>query len=77
MRDGVWQLVASTDMLPKIGDYFATERLGVPVLIRKEADGYYAFRNVCTHRHCRLATGTGNAPQSNALTTVGNLEATD
>ena len=63
LRQQVWQLVATTDMLPNVGDYVTVDRLGVPLLLRNEADGFYAYRNVCAHRHCRLATGHGNSPQ--------------
>ncbi|TWU08317.1 aromatic ring-hydroxylating oxygenase subunit alpha [Stieleria varia] len=64
LRARGWQLVATTGMLAKPGDYFATERLGVPLVIRNHDGQYVAFRNVCAHRSCRIAKpGKGHTEQ--------------
>ncbi|MCO8122439.1 Rieske 2Fe-2S domain-containing protein [Stieleria sp. TO1_6] len=63
LRRGSWQLVGCTSMAPDDGDYFAIDRLGVPILVRNDGGHYFAFHNVCAHRSCRLASGSGNSAQ--------------
>ena len=63
LRKRTWQLIGCSNDLPREGAYVAVERLGVPLLVRREADGCFAYHNVCVHRGCRLASGNGNSPQ--------------
>ncbi|MCA9136759.1 MAG: Rieske 2Fe-2S domain-containing protein, partial [Planctomycetales bacterium] len=63
LRGVTWQLVASTAMFRKDGDFVTAERHGVPVLVRRQDGGFFAFHNVCAHRGCRLASGVGHSPQ--------------
>lgn len=63
LRERTWQLVATTEMFRSHGDYVAVERHGIPILIRRHEDRFLAFHNVCAHRGCRLATGSGNSPE--------------
>ena len=63
LRDGAWQLLACTESFRQNGSYVATERHGIPVVIRRHEDRFLAFHNVCAHRGCRLATGTGHSPE--------------
>lgn len=63
LRDGAWQLVGANSEIPRDGDYFAMDRLKVPLLIRRDQGKVRAFHNVCAHRGSRLAAGPGNSDQ--------------
>ena len=56
-----WVLVADLQDLREPGD-FVTDTIGTePVIVVRSSDGELrAFSNVCTHRGCLLAEGTGN-----------------
>jgi nitrite reductase/ring-hydroxylating ferredoxin subunit len=56
------QLIAYTADLPEIGDYYATDIAGKPILIVRGKDGEAkAFLNACRHRGVKIAEGCGNA----------------
>ncbi len=55
LRRDCWQLVASASQLPRIGDTLGCECLGVPVLVRRETEGFIALHNACAHRQCLIA----------------------
>ncbi|HLG88742.1 MAG TPA: aromatic ring-hydroxylating dioxygenase subunit alpha [Alphaproteobacteria bacterium] len=57
------QLIALSADLPKIGDYFATDIAGKPILLVRGKDGKArAFLNACRHRGVKLAEeGCGHA----------------
>jgi carnitine monooxygenase subunit len=55
------QLIALTADIPNVGDYYATDIAGKPVLITRGKDGKaQAFLNACRHRGVKLAEGCGN-----------------
>ena len=48
--------------IPKPGDFFTRDDLGIPVIITRDNDGKaHALLNICTHRAARLKEGFGNA----------------
>jgi phenylpropionate dioxygenase-like ring-hydroxylating dioxygenase large terminal subunit len=56
------QAIALTGDLPEIGDYYATEIAGKPILLVRGKDGVArAFLNACRHRGVKLAEGCGHA----------------
>jgi phenylpropionate dioxygenase-like ring-hydroxylating dioxygenase large terminal subunit len=56
------QLIALSADLPKVGDYYATDIAGRPILIIRGKDGKaHAFLNACRHRGVKLAEGCGHA----------------
>ena len=56
------QLIALSADLPNVGDYFATDIAGRPILIVRGKDGKaHAFLNACRHRGVKLAEGCGHA----------------
>ena len=58
-----WHFVATKSELPKNGDFLTLDLLGHPVLIRNFEGKFYAFQNVCAHRHCTLTReACGNSP---------------
>ena len=64
LREGSWQLIASSCQLSKPGDYVATDRLGVALIVRNFDGKLSAVKNVCAHRHCRLVDdATGNSKE--------------
>lgn len=55
-----WQLAAKTSDVPEHGSFFATELLGEPLLLTRDADGRLnGFYNVCRHRAGPVAVGCG------------------
>lgn len=50
-----WHLVATTAEFPQVGSFKTCDLLGVPIVMRRHADGIAAFVNVCAHRFARLA----------------------
>jgi phenylpropionate dioxygenase-like ring-hydroxylating dioxygenase large terminal subunit len=55
------QLIALSADLPNIGDYYATDIAGRPILIVRGKDGQArAFLNACRHRGVKLAEGRGH-----------------
>jgi phenylpropionate dioxygenase-like ring-hydroxylating dioxygenase large terminal subunit len=58
-----WHFVATRSELPRNGDFVALDLFGHPVLIRNFGGEYFAFQNVCAHRHCTLTRdSSGNSP---------------
>ena len=56
-----WQPVARTEALARPGDYVASDLLGEPLVITRDAEGgLRAFSNVCRHRAAPVARGKGN-----------------
>ena len=57
-----WQLIASENTLPKVGDYYATRIVGTDILLIRGTDGRLrGFKNVCRHRGAKLLQqGHGN-----------------
>ena len=48
--------------IPKPGDFFTRDDLGIPTIITRDNDGKaHALLNICTHRAARLKEGFGNA----------------
>jgi phenylpropionate dioxygenase-like ring-hydroxylating dioxygenase large terminal subunit len=57
----VWNLVGRLDYVPKPGDYFTIDLVGIPVIIMRGQDGQVrAFLNSCRHRGAKLLDGEGN-----------------
>lgn len=56
-----WQPVGRADMVARVGDYFACEVVGEPLVVTHGVDGELrAFYNVCRHRGATIAQGKGN-----------------
>jgi phenylpropionate dioxygenase-like ring-hydroxylating dioxygenase large terminal subunit len=56
-----WICLGREEEIPAIGDYFATDLVGEPVLIIRTSTGAVkALSNVCRHRGMPLLTGSGN-----------------
>ena len=56
-----WICLGREEEIPAIGDYFATDLVGEPVLIIRASTGVVkALSNVCRHRGMPLLTGSGN-----------------
>jgi nitrite reductase/ring-hydroxylating ferredoxin subunit len=53
----VFVKVASKEEVPE-GKIKLVEANGTPVLLANIAGGYYAIGNKCTHRGCKLSSGT-------------------
>ncbi len=49
-----WLVVGNVNDAPSDGDFFTTELLGRPILVRNVNGVLHTFLNVCTHRHCML-----------------------
>jgi phenylpropionate dioxygenase-like ring-hydroxylating dioxygenase large terminal subunit len=57
-----WICFGREDWLPNVGDYFAFERFGEPlVALRDATSAVRVYSNVCRHRWHRVAEGRGNA----------------
>lgn len=57
----VWNFVGRADLMPKLGDYLATDVAGIPIILIRAKDGEIrAFANSCRHRGTKLLTGEGN-----------------
>jgi nitrite reductase/ring-hydroxylating ferredoxin subunit len=55
------QLIALSADIPNVGDYYATDIAGKPILITRGKDGKAkAFLNACRHRGVKLAEGCGH-----------------
>ncbi len=51
----VWNFIGRADRIPKTGDYFAFDYVGVPIIVMRGRDGAVrAFANTCRHRGARL-----------------------
>lgn len=58
----VWNFVGREDCVPKPGDYFTLEFVGIPVVLMRGQDNRVrAFANTCRHRGCQIAEGAGNS----------------
>src|SRR5579859_2095749 len=56
-----WQPVGRADMVARVGDFFACEVVGEPLVITRGQDNRLrAFYNVCRHRAMLVAKGKGN-----------------
>ena len=56
-----WQPVGRADMVARVGDFFACEVVGEPLVITRDQDHKLrAFYNVCRHRAMLVAKGKGN-----------------
>lgn len=56
-----WQVVGREDLVARVGDYFACEVTGEPLVVTRGTDGVLrAFSNVCRHRAGAVAVGKGN-----------------
>ncbi|MCP4766640.1 MAG: Rieske (2Fe-2S) protein [Gammaproteobacteria bacterium] len=56
-----WICLGREEEIPAIGDYFATDLVGEPVLIIRTSTGAVkALSNVCRHRGMPLLDGSGN-----------------
>lgn len=56
-----WNFIGRADRIPKAGDYFTLEFVGVPVVVVRGNDGAVrAFANSCRHRGSVVALGEGN-----------------
>jgi choline monooxygenase len=51
-----WHLVGVASSVPKSGDYFSADVIGIPVIVRNFDGALVALRNVCAHRQCQLVT---------------------
>jgi choline monooxygenase len=59
-----WHGVGSLDDIPRDGDFFTTEVLGQPLIVRNHRGEPRAFLNVCAHRHTLLTHAErGSAPR--------------
>jgi phenylpropionate dioxygenase-like ring-hydroxylating dioxygenase large terminal subunit len=50
-----WHFVCLIEDLARPGDYFSGEVLGIPIVCRNVDGEIRAFKNVCLHRHSRIA----------------------
>lgn len=51
----VWNFLGRADRIPKIGDYFAIDYVGVPLIVIRDRDNSIkAYANSCRHRGSRL-----------------------
>ncbi len=58
-----WHFVGTKSELRRNGDFVTLDLFGHPVLVRNFDGQYYAFQNVCAHRHCTLThAACGNSP---------------
>lgn len=56
-----WIAVARVDQLANPGDYLVYDFFGDSIIVAKDKGGNInAFSNVCIHRGCPIATGSGN-----------------
>lgn len=56
-----WVAVARVDQLINPGDYLTYDFFGDPIILACNKQGQInAFSNVCLHRACPIASGTGN-----------------
>ncbi|MBK8064330.1 MAG: aromatic ring-hydroxylating dioxygenase subunit alpha [Betaproteobacteria bacterium] len=56
-----WNFFGRADRIPKPGDYFAVDFVGVPLLVIRGKDGQVrAFSNSCRHRGAAMLRGDGN-----------------
>ncbi len=51
-----WHLGATKSELPNSGDFITVELFGYPVQIRNFNGQFFAYENICTHRHCLLSS---------------------
>jgi phenylpropionate dioxygenase-like ring-hydroxylating dioxygenase large terminal subunit len=64
LRQRSWQLIGTQSMVKNPGDFVATERFGIPVMLRNHDGELTALRNVCAHRNCQIAEqGCGHAAE--------------
>lgn len=57
-----WNLVGRTDYVPRPGDYFTVDLVGIPVVVIRGRDGVVrAFVNSCRHRGTKLLDGDGHS----------------
>ncbi len=56
-----WVAVSRTDQLANPGDYLVYDFFGDSIIVARDKDGVInAFSNVCIHRACPIAEGSGN-----------------
>ena len=54
----VWNFIGRADRIPKTGDHFSLDYVGVPIIVIRDRDGSVkAFANTCRHRGARLIDG--------------------
>ncbi len=57
-----WVCVGRADQIPEAGDYFTTTLCDDPIIVVRDRGGEpRAYSNVCRHRGCVIATGSGNS----------------
>jgi choline monooxygenase len=57
-----WVCVGRAEQVPDAGDYFTMTLCNEPVIVVRDREaGVRAFSNVCRHRGCVVATGSGNS----------------
>ena len=56
-----WNFIGRADRIPKPGDYFTLDFVGVPVVVVRGSDSEVrAFANTCRHRGSLVMSGEGN-----------------
>jgi phenylpropionate dioxygenase-like ring-hydroxylating dioxygenase large terminal subunit len=56
-----WNFMGRADQIPRAGDYFTVDYVGVPLLIVRDGQGTLrAFSNSCRHRGSAIAEGEGH-----------------
>jgi choline monooxygenase len=54
----VWNFIGRADRIPRTGDHFSLDYVGVPIIVLRDRDGSVkAFANTCRHRGARLIDG--------------------
>lgn len=54
----VWNFIGRADRIPKAGNFFTLDYVGVPVIVVRGRDGAVrAFANTCRHRGARIVDG--------------------
>lgn len=51
-----WLLVGLAASLRRVGEYFTTRVIGMPVVVWRTSEGVRAFVNICAHRGCTVVT---------------------
>ncbi len=56
-----WMCVGRAEEVPEVGDYFALDLLGEPIIVTRNDDNeVVVLSNVCRHRGSQLLSGRGN-----------------
>jgi len=57
-----WVCVGRVEEVPNVGDYYALDLLGEPIIVTRNKDeDVVVLSNVCRHRGSQLLTGRGNS----------------